>query len=246
MTRRNVIVVVLAVALVIGGAIASFVQDGRRDGNTDATAFPQGTLEPIVDCPYGDASCILGQGIERALQRGNVGAVMEFGAPRFYICPGPSDATAPAPLCDGTGPDEGRSGYPVARLHGETSVVEPDALRSTLQAFVDAVQPDMTDDIGSGSLQLYSFSCTQAAFPAQNVSCAREGIILSAILKRDAGTQRELLVFWAQGGFQGRTLPFTEVWEGVVPAQDAGVLFKTGGSLADLGQVHVIDQSLRR
>jgi len=246
MTRRKVIVMVLVVALVISGAIVSFLQDQHRDGDGDVAGLPTGTVEAIADCPYGDASCILGQGIERALQGGNVDAVMEFGAPRFYICPGPVDPDAPSPLCDGTGPDEGRRGYPVAQLNGEASVVDADALRATLQAFVDAVQPGATDDIGSGELKLYAFSCTQAAFPVQNVSCAREGIILSAILTRGAETRRELLVFWARGGFQGRTLPFTELWQGAVLAEEADVLFKTGGTLPELGEVHVIDQSLRR
>jgi hypothetical protein len=246
MTRRNVIVMVLAVALVVGGAIVSFVQSNRVDDEAaGANLFPEGTLEPIVDCPYGDASCVLGQGIERALQLDKVDAVMEFGAARFYICPGPDARDVPSPLCDGVATDEGRYGYPVAQLHRAASVVEPDALRATLQAFVDAVQPGAKDDIGSGDLKLYSFSCTQAAFPAQNLSCAKEGIILSAILQRDIGAQRELLVFWAQGGFQGRTLPFTEVWEGSVEPDEAAILFKTGGSLPDIGSVHVIDQSLR-
>jgi hypothetical protein len=248
MSRRNLIIAVLAVALVIGGAIVSATQDSRFDERTPDDGGPSvsETLVAIQDCPYGDASCILGQGIERALQRGNVDAVMEFGSPRFYICPGPGQSGAPSPLCDRVGADEGRQGYPVAQRSGEVSVVDPAVVSAMLQAFVEAVEPKAQDEVGDGTLRLYAFSCTEAAFPAQNVSCAKEGIIFSAILRRDSGTRREILVFWAQGGFQGRTLPFTEVWEGAVTGEDVAVLFRTGGRLADLGEVDVIDQSLPR
>jgi len=248
MSRRNVIVALLAIALVIGGAIVSATQDARFDDEPAAADGPpiSETLVAIQDCPYGEASCILGQGIERALRRGNVDAVMQFGAPRFYICPGPGRSGAPSPLCDRVGTDEGRLGYPVARRGDEASVVEPAILRATLQAFVEAILPDAEDEVGDGAIRLYAFSCSEAAFPAQNVSCAKEGIIFSAILRREAGLQREVLVFWAQGGFQGRTLPFTELWEGPVVTAEVPVLFETGGRLVDLGEVDVIDQSLPR
>jgi hypothetical protein len=248
MSRRNLIFAVLAVALVIGGAIVSATQDSRFDEKPPDEGGPplSETLVAIQDCPYGEASCILGQGIERALQRGNVAAVMEFGAPRFYICPGPGTSGAPSPLCDRAGADTGRSGYPVTQRNGRASVVEPAIVRAMLQAFVDAIRPEAQDEVGDGTLRLYAFSCTEAAFPAQNVSCSKEGIIFSAILERGSVVQRELLVFWAQGGFQGRTLPFTEVWEGSVAAEETAVLFQTGGRLDDLGEVDVIDQSLPR
>lgn len=248
MSRRNLIFAVLAVALIIGGAIVSATQDDRFDGEPadDREPLFSVTLVAIQDCPYGEASCILGQGIERALQRGNVNAVMEFGAPRYYICPGPGRSGAPSPLCDRVGADEGRLGYPVAQRNGGASVVEPEVVNAMLQAFVEAVEPEAQDEVGDGTLRLYAFSCTEAAFPAQHVSCAKEGIILSAILRRGSEMRREILVFWAQGGFQGRTLPFTEVWEGAVAGEEADVLFQTGGRLADLGEVDVIDQSLPR
>lgn len=248
MSRRNILFAVLAIALVIGGAYVSSQQTGRFDdeaSNGDAP-LPEGTLVAIQDCPYGEASCILGQGIERALQRANVDAVMDFGAPRLYICPGPGRSGAPSPLCDRVGADDGRPGYPIARRGGEASVVPPEVVRAMLDAFVDSVQPEAQDTVGDGEITLYAFSCTHQAFPAQNLSCAREGIILSAILDRGDGEQRELLVFWAEGGFAGRTLPFTELWDGVVPADEVPLLFETGGRLEDLGEVDVIDQSLPR
>jgi hypothetical protein len=248
MPRRNLIFAVLAIALVIGGAYVSS-QQANRFGDDPAPAgalVAVGTLVAIQDCPYGEASCILGQGIERALQGGHVDAVMEFGAPRLYICPGPGRSDSPSPLCDRVGADEGRPGYPVKRRGGEASVVPPEVVRATLKAFVDAIQPEAEDEVGDGEMRLYAFSCTHQAFPAQNLSCAREGIILSAILDRGEGMQRELLVFWAEGGFAGRTLPFTELWDGVVSADEAALLFDTGGRLDDLGDVDVIDQSLPR
>ncbi len=247
MSIRKVALIVLALALVIGGALVSAQQSGRFASGAETDApLPEGTLVAIQDCPYGEASCILGQGIERALQHGNVDAVMAFGAPRLYTCPGPGRSDSPSPLCDRVGGDDARQGYPIERRGGDPSIVPPEVVRATLQAFVDAIEPNATDEVGNGALTLYAFSCSHAAFPAQNLSCAREGIILSAIVDRGAGPQRELLVFWAEGGFGGRTLPFTEMWDGVVPTKEEGVLFETGGRLADLGEVNVIDQSLPR
>ncbi len=247
MSRRNMILAVLAIALVIGGAYVSAQQEDRFNNAAETDALlPEGTLVAIQDCPYGEASCILGQGIERALQRGFVDAVMSFGAPSFYIRPGPGHPDAPSPLCDRVATDEGLSGYPIARRYSDASVVRPELVRAKLQSFTEAIQPDAEDEVGSGELTLYAFSCTQKAFPAQNLSCAKEGIILSAIVDRGAGLQRELLVFWVQGAFAGRTLPFTELWDGVVLDQELAVLFQTGGRLDDLGEVHVIDQSLPR
>ncbi|HLG11231.1 MAG TPA: hypothetical protein VI876_05670, partial [Dehalococcoidia bacterium] len=72
------------------------------------------------------------------------------------------------------------------------------------------------------------------------------GIVLSAIVADGQDLRREVLIFWAVGGFAGRTLPFTEVWDGEVLPEEVNVLFTDGGKLADLGDVHVIDQSLRR
>jgi hypothetical protein len=248
MSGRNLIFALLAIALVIGGAYVSSQQGNRFDDEADATdlPLPEGTLVAIQDCPYGEASCILGQGIERALQARQVDAVMEFGAPRLYICPGPGRSDSPSPLCDRLGANEGRPGYPVKRRGGEALVVPSEFVRAMLKAFVDAIRPDAADEVGDGEIKLYAFSCTHQAFPAQNLSCAREGIILSAIVNRGEVAQRELLVFWAEGGFAGRTLPFTELWDGVVPADEVALLFETGGRLADLGEVDVIDQSLPR
>lgn len=247
MSGRNLIFAVLALALVIGGAYVSSQQGTRFDDEADnSVPLLEGTLVAIQDCPYGEASCILGQGIERALQARQVDAVMQFGAPRLYICPGPGRSDSPSPLCDRLGADEGRPGYPVRQRGGEASVVPSEVVRAMLKAFVDAIQPDAEDEVGDGVIRLYAFSCARRAFPAQNLSCAREGIILSAIVDRGAGAQRELLVFWAEGGFAGRTLPFTELWDGVVPADEVALLFETGGRLDDLGEVDVIDQSLPR
>ena len=247
MSRRNLIFAALAVALVLGGAYVSSQQDNRQSDELDAVdPAPNETLVAIQDCPYGEASCILGQGIERALQRGNVNAVMSFGEPRLYVCPGPERLDAPSPLCDGVEADEGRTGFPATARFDESLVVTSDVVRARLQSFVDAIQPEASDQVGSGELTLYAFSCTQEAFPAQNLSCAREGIILSALLDRGSGLQREVLVFWVQGRFAGRTLPFTEFWDGPAQDDEIDVLFGAGGHLDDLGDVHVIDQSLPR
>jgi hypothetical protein len=245
MSRRNALFAALAVAVVIAGAAVSYSQQDRFGSDSVDLASLEG-IEVILDCPYGQASCILGQAIERALRRDNVDAVMTFGSARFYVCPGPGISGAPSPLCDRAGRDEGRLGYPVAGRGGEAAIVAPDAVQATLQAFIDTIDHEARDGVGDGRLTLYAFSCAEAPFPAQNVSCAKEGIILSAIVAHAEGPRRELLVFWVQGGFQGRSLPFTELWDGPILDGESPVLFETGGSLADLGDVHVIDQSLPR
>ena len=70
---------------------------------------------------------------------------------------------------------------------------------------------------------------------------------INLVRSRAAGGElrRELLVFWAVGLFGGETLPVTEVWDGVVLDGERRILFETGGYLSDLGDVYVIDQSLR-
>jgi hypothetical protein len=185
----------------------------------------------------------LAQGIERALQRGNVDAVMEFGAPQFYVCSGGNQG--PLPLCQGSGPDEGKRGYPTrSRPDAEMVVSEADA-RGNLERFVDTVRPNARDEVGTGAIRLYAFACDELAVRVQPVSCAHVGIVLSAIVGDGPEQHREVLVFWAVGGFAGRSLPFTEVWDGAVRAEEVPVLFEDGGELADFGDVHVIDQSLR-
>lgn len=269
MSRGAVLGVLLAVGVIAAGALGSYVQQDRFGGNdeaaaaspaprdatpaadapaADATLAAEATLVAVGDCPWGEASCILAQGIERALQAGNVDAVIEFGAPRFYVCPDapPRGSGGPFPLCQGADSDQGRLGYPVARRFSEGAVVDEEGLRALLQAFVDAIRPGVRDQVGPGGLKLYAFSCTQPAFRVQPVSCARVGIILSAIVSRGAGEpRRELLVFWAVGGFLGRTLPFNEVWEGTILPLENAVLFETGGTLPDLGEVDVIDKAVR-
>jgi hypothetical protein len=249
-SRRTAVWVVLAIALVVAGAAVSFTQRDRIDreaASASTTAEAEPTVVAISDCPWGEASCILGQGIERALRRGNVEAVMEFGAEGLHVCPGPQPqgAGGPFPLCDGAAPQEGRYGYRVGRRHSETRVVKAEEVRALVQSFVGAIRPNARDEVGSGQLTLYGFSCTTRAVRFQHVSCAREGIILSAIVDRGSGPQREVLIFWAMGGFQGRTLPFTEVWDGLVLDNEAPTLFRSGGFLPDLGDIHVIDQSAR-
>jgi hypothetical protein len=140
---------------------------------------------------------------------------------------------------------EGKEGYPVARRYSEGSVVDEAGLRAFIADFVSRVDPEASDEIGPGGLQLYAFGCPQRAVPFQNVSCARLAIILSAIVGTEDSGNRELLIFWAVGLFRGRTLPVTEVWEGIALDNEVPILFETGGHLGDLGEIYVIDQSLR-
>ena len=243
MSRRAAVWLAVAIGVVVAGAVVSFFQADRFE--TDGEAAPDvtdavETLTAVGDCPWGEAGCILAQGIERALQRGKLDSVMDFGASRFYICPGGNQG--PQPLCQGVGPDEGRRGYPVTRRFLAESVLSEESTRQRIQRFLDSIRPNARDDVGPGGLRFYAFTCDLPAIRVQPVSCAHLGIVLSAIVADGATQQRELLIFWAVGGFAGKSLPFAEVWDGPVRPEEIDVLFRKGGTLADLGEVHVIDR----
>jgi len=235
------------IALGAIGAFASQEREAAQEARANATATPLPPVDSLRDCPWGDASCVLALGIERALQTGNVEALLDFMAPRLFICPGgrPEGAGGPFPLCEGAQKDDGRTGLPFGRRYSEGGVMSIDSIRKMIQGFLDGIDPNAHDDVGEGRLRLYAFSCSEPAIRFQNVSCAREGIILSAIIGRGASQRRELLIFWAVGGFQGKTLPVTEVWDGAILTHEAPVLFQDGGHLDDLGEVYAIDQALR-
>ena len=234
----------LLIVLGIVGAYAG----GKATEEQQALLLATGTpVASIADCPWGEASCVLALGIERALEFGNVDAVVDFAEPAFYDCPGRPQASPdePFPLCEGAEEFTRREGYPVARRDSERSIVDEDGLRDFLQGFVDTVAPKARDDLGDGRLRLYAFACPQRATPFLNVACARLAIILSAIVTDGDQTRREVLVFWAVGLFGGETLPVTEVWDGAVLDDEHAILFETGGFIADLGEVYVIDQARR-
>jgi hypothetical protein len=251
MRRRSVLYVAagVLVLIVLGalGAVASDQRDEAEQARANATATPSPPVDSLRDCPWGDASCVLALGIERALQAGNIEAVIEFMAPRLFICPGgsPQGAGGPFPLCDGAEKDTGRTGLHFGRRYSEGGVTSIDGIRAILTRFLDDIDPNARDSVGEGRLRLYAFSCSTPAIRFQNVSCAREGIILSAIVGEGSSQRRELLIFWAAGGFQGRTLPVIEVWDGAILTNEVPILFQSGGTLPDLGEVYAIDQSLR-
>jgi hypothetical protein len=233
--------------LVVVGLVGAYA-GGKATEERRALIEPNGTpVQSLADCPWGEASCVLALGIERALQFGNVDAVVDFGEPRFYDCPGrPQQAPGePFPLCEGNPEFTREQGYPIARRYSEGSVVDEEGLGGFIQTFVDHIDPEAEDEAGDGRIRLYAFGCPQRATPLINVSCARLAIILSAILRDGEETRRELLVFWAVGLFGGETLPVTEVWDGVILSDERPILFETGGYISDLGEVYVIDQSLR-
>jgi hypothetical protein len=246
--RRIAIIAGGIVLLVLVGLVGAYAGSQETEERR-ALLAPSGTpVQSLADCPWGEASCVLGLGIERALQFGNVDAVVDFGEPAFYDCPGrPKQGPGePFPLCEGAPEFTRREGYPVAHRFGERSIVDEDGLREFIQAFVDAVEPAETDALGDGRLRLHAFGCPARATPFLNVSCARLAIILTAIVKNGEDTDRKLLVFWAVGLFGGETLPITEVWDGVILDSERTALLETGGYVSDLGEVYVIDQSLRR
>lgn len=236
-----------AVILVALGVLGAYVGE-RATEKRRALVEPTGTpVETLVDCPWGEASCVLALGIERALQFGNVDAVVDFSEPRFYDCPGrPQQAPdEPFPLCEGAPEFTRREGYPIARRGSPGKVVDEAGLHAYIQSFVDQVRPEEADEVGDGRLRLYAFGCPERATMFSNVSCARLAIVFSAIVEAGESVRREILVFWAVGLFGGETLPVTEAWDGMVPSDERRILFERGGFLPDLGDVYVIDQSLR-
>ena len=249
MTRKQRIAVfaggfgVLVVLGLIGAYAGSKATEEQR-----ALLEAEGTpVETLTDCPWGEATCVLALGIERALEFGNVEAIVEFSEPRFYDCPGRPQERAgePFPLCEGAPEFTREEGYPVARRYSEGSVVDREGLHDFIQAFADRVRPDEADEAGDGRLRLYAFGCPERATRFLNVSCARLAIIFSGIVEAGGESRRELLVFWAVGLFGGETLPVTEVWDGVVLDGERSIVFESGGYISDLGDVYVIDQSLR-
>jgi hypothetical protein len=236
------------VLLVVLGFIGAYAGD-KATREQQATAVPSGTpVDSLEDCPWGDASCVLATSIERALSLGRVDVVVDFAEPSLYDCPGapPAGPGGPFPLCDGVPEFTRLEGYPIAHRFSEGSVVDKAGLTAFIEDFLDRVNPDASDDVGDGALRLYAFGCPERATPLVNVSCARLAIILSAIVGEGDSAHRELLVFWAVGLFRGETLPVTEVWDGPFLDSERSTLFQTGGFIEDLGEVYVIDQSLRQ
>lgn len=245
--RQIAAVAGLIVLLLALGLIGAYVGgEGTRERAALAEATPEGPpVESLHDCPWGDASCVLALGIERALQRGAIDSVMEFTEPRTYVCPGGEPAPGgPFPLCDGLAEFESREGFPLVFRYGDSEVVDRDYLERVVSNFVERVHPETEDEFGSGELRLHAFGCPERAVPFQNVGCARLAIVFTAILSHPSNTKRELLIFWAVGNYRGRTLPVTEIWRSDIPLDEAVVLFE-GGRLPDLGEIYVIDQSLR-
>jgi hypothetical protein len=246
-TKRTAIILGGIVLLVVLGLVGAYAGDKATE-EREALLAPSGTpVQSLADCPWGEASCVLALGIERALQFGNVDAVVDFAEPAFYDCPGrPEQGPGePFPLCEGAEEFTRREGFPVARRYSEGSIVDEAGLHDFVQGFVDSVDSETSDDVGDGDLRLYGFGCPERATPFFNVSCARLAIILSGIVDKDGETRREVLVFWAVGLFGGETLPVTEVWDGVILENERDILFGDGGYVSDLGEVYVIDQSLR-
>jgi hypothetical protein len=247
-SKRIAILVGGFVLLVVIGLVGAYA-GGRATEEQQALLAPSGTpVQSLADCPWGEASCVLGLGIERALQFGNVDAVVDFAEPAFYDCPGrPQQAPGePFPLCEGAPEFTRREGFPVARRYSEGRIVDEAGLREFLQGFVQSVNAEARDEVGDGRIRLYAFGCPERATPFLNVACARLAIIVSAIIERDGEQRREVLVFWAVGLFGGETLPVTEVWDGVVLDGERDIVFGDGGYISDLGEVYAIDQSLRR
>ena len=171
-------------------------REDAEEARANATATPAPPVDSLRDCPWGDASCVLALGIERALQANNVDAVIEFMATRLFICPGgrPEGPGQPFPLCAGAEKDTGRTGLPFGRRYSEGGVQSVDGIRSMVQGFLDDIDANAKDAVGDGRLRLYAFSCSTPAIRFQNVSCAREAIILSAIIGDGSSQRRELLI----------------------------------------------------
>jgi hypothetical protein len=245
MRRLLIFAAVIAFFVAAGVIGAYFGRESGGDGaSADGPALEGTPVEALKDCPWGEALCILAQGIERALEKEDVAAVLEFAVVRQFECPGvpPTGPGGPFPLCEGVPRFEARDGLPIGRRFSEGFVVDREGLRRFIAAFVQEVRPDARDRVGSGELELYAMSCEREAVAVQNVSCARAAIIFSAIIGQASSQRRELLIFWAVPGFMRETLPVESVWTGIVMDDEIPIIFQRGGRLFDLGQVHVLDR----
>ena len=242
-------VVLFVVVGVIGGLLEQRAQqNSEKPSAVEATQLAITPVVPLKDCPWGEALCILALGIERALDAGNVDAVIDFGHVVTYVCPGPTATKPdqPYPLCNGALEGERRDGYGITQRFVSSSVVDRSTYRFFIESFLSAIRPEASDAIGSGELRVYAMSCSEKAFPIQNVSCQRAAIILSAIVDHGEGPKRELLIFWAIPGstnalgFTGKGLVISEVWRSDLHDDEVPVLFQNGGKLPDLGIVNVV------
>ncbi len=162
-----------------------------------------------------------------------------------YTCPGsaPQDVGGPFPLCDGATPGDIRTGVGAARRYSEGSVLSTDGYAGMLLDYVEHSDPLANDDLGDGALRLVAVSCADPdEAPAE---CSRSLAIFSGILSHQNGSGtpvgRELLIFWLPTDDLDSQAPISEVWTGIILPGEGDIIFNTGGTLFDLGQVFPVN-----
>jgi hypothetical protein len=165
---------IAALALV---ALAAACGDGE-DGGAPATVTPGGTPAastpggtpagtPAVSTPTATSAATPRPGeasgwegfrefaakMETALAEKDVEFLLDRAHFSEYICPGPNEFNP----CEREGQVLSVVAFaPI--LPSEATLLESDAVRDTVQRFVDADQPELSDAYGAGALKLYSIS----------------------------------------------------------------------------------------
>jgi len=171
--RRLLCYGALALALV---ALLAACGDGDDDGGpatvTPATATPEaatpgGTGTPAVSTPTATsaATALPGEAagwegfrefatkMETALAEKDVDFLLDRAHFSEYTCPGPNEFNP----CEREGQVLNVVAF-VPVLPSEATLLESDAVRDTVQRFVDADQAELSDAYGDGALKLYSIS----------------------------------------------------------------------------------------
>ena len=164
--QRPVFLGALVLALV---AVAAACGDDGENGGPTGTGTPGGTPAdtPAASTPTATSAATPRPGeasgwegfrefaakMETALAEKDVEFFLDRAHFSEYTCPGPNEFNP----CE----REGQVLHVVAFvpvLPSEPTLLESDAVRDTVQRFVDGAQPEQSDDYGDGALRLYSIS----------------------------------------------------------------------------------------
>jgi hypothetical protein len=190
---------------------------------------------------------MLASRLEGWLNSGDVGSITAVHRVQSFTCPGgaPMGPGGAFPLCTGAPAGEMRNGIQIARRYSEGAIISTDAYGQFLGQVSQAVDAGSSDAYGTGALKLEALSCVDQT--AQPTNCPQFVVIFSGIFRPSnipplgMGTGREVLLFFAETP-AGASMPqITSTWTGIVMANEAPIIFQTGGTLFDLGRVFPVN-----
>jgi hypothetical protein len=210
---------IAALALV---ALAAACGDGD-DGGTPATVTPDGTPEtpaatPATSTPTATSAATARPGeasgwegfrefatkMETALAEKDVEFFLERAHFSDYTCPGPNEFNP----CEREGQVLSVVAF-VPVLPSEATLLESDAVRDTVQRFVDADQPELSDAYGAGTLKLYSISRR-----GQEGGDQEYWVLITKISTPEQSPQRELMILRFR--FQDGRWEYVTILQGIL------------------------------